>query len=185
MTGRGGKSPRWREVACRSYKSPMGQCLPGVRVSWRARTEREVRVVQHEARKPKTRAEPEKERRGDSPPERGPFFCLVIIGRGLEPQVLVFQRGKGSVVEDELDKVAFDVVEAEGEVTDSRDLELRAGMSERVSCRSMNEMERCPARSSIRLSGLLRGASLAGRVGLGGGRFLETRASGRAWRRQT
>ena len=67
-----------------------------------------------------------KEKRGDSPPKRGPFLCLVIIGQGLEPQVVVLESGKGSVVEDELDEVAFDVVEAEGEVTDSRDLELRA-----------------------------------------------------------
>lgn len=52
---------------------------------------------------------------------------MLILGQGLEPQVVVLKRGEGSVVEDELDEVAFDVVEAEGEVTDPRDLELHAG----------------------------------------------------------
>ena len=124
MTGLGGKSPRWREVACRSYKSPMGQCLVVVLVELVSRKER--REAPGSWNMKSKQGEPEKgETGGDSPLERGPFLCLVIIGQGLEPQVVVPESGKGSVVEDELDEVAFDVVEAEGEVTDSRDLELR------------------------------------------------------------
>lgn len=61
---------------------------------------------------------------GPVPFQRNPLCLVGMFGQGLEPHVVVSEGGKGSVVEDELDEVAFDVVEAEGEVTDPGDLEV-------------------------------------------------------------
>lgn len=137
-------------MACRSYKSPMGQCLCAGR--WG-----EFVVSSQSAR----RARKNGEKSGswaDLPFQRNPLCLVGMFGQGLEPHVVVSEGGKGSVVEDELDEVAFDVVEAEGEVTDPGDLELGGGAWVAISFSSHVRRQRgdegC-ARSSLGLSGLL------------------------------